>query len=107
MLLRAISERDPGTAFGKIPANIRILHVQQEVEGDDRTPLQTVLGADIELSWLLAEAKRLEEKEKANTTTEEDDAAEDEEGCYDIQDIYDRLREIDSHKAEPRYNYVL
>ncbi|KAH3761573.1 non-transporter ABC protein AbcF1 [Pelomyxa schiedti] len=71
VLLRCISERDSGTSFGKIPANIRILHVQQEVEGDDRTPLETVLSADIERDWLMTEANRLEEKEKADAIVQE------------------------------------
>ena len=68
VLLRAISERDPSTPFGCVPPNIRILHVQQEVTGDDRPPLETVLAADIERTWLVQEAERLtkieEERQK-------------------------------------------
>jgi len=73
VLLRAISERDSSSPFGRIPANIRILHVQQEVTGDDRSPLDTVLASDIERTWLMAEADRLsklEEEKKKNPKVE-------------------------------------
>jgi len=75
VLLRAISERDSSSPFGCIPANIRILHVQQEVTGDDRPPLETVLASDIERTWLIAEEERLkkleEEKKKKGEETSE------------------------------------
>ncbi|MBQ8211639.1 MAG: ATP-binding cassette domain-containing protein, partial [Treponema sp.] len=59
VLMCAISGRESGTPFGNIPANIRILHVQQEVPGNDLTPLETVLNADVERLWLLQEEERL------------------------------------------------
>ena len=56
VMLRKISSRDPDL---NIPEYIRILHVEQEVAGDDKTPLQSVLEADQEREWLLKEEKRM------------------------------------------------
>lgn len=131
VLLRAISERDPATPFGAIPPSIRILHVQQEVAGDDRSCLDTVLAADIERTWLMAEAERLtkleEEKKKKDEAAsaaaaaaaaegkeeDEDDDEEydededDDEGDYTLVDIYERMREIEAQKAVPRAMQIL
>lgn len=46
-------------AIDGIPANCQILHVEQEVSGDDTTALQCVLNADLERSQLLQEEEHL------------------------------------------------
>ena len=46
-------------AIDGIPKNCQILHVEQEVVGDDTTALQCVLNADIERVLLLQEEARL------------------------------------------------
>lgn len=46
-------------AIDGIPQNCRILHVEQEVVGDDTTALQCVLNSDIERTQLLEEEARL------------------------------------------------
>lgn len=46
-------------AIDGIPANCQILHVEQEVAGDDTTALQCVLNTDIERTQLLQEEARL------------------------------------------------
>lgn len=46
-------------AIDGIPSNCQILHVEQEVEGDDTTALQCVLNTDIERTQLLEEEARL------------------------------------------------
>eukprot|EP00727_Mastigamoeba_balamuthi_P003784 m51a1_g13402 putative gcn20-type atp-binding cassette protein (2078) ;mRNA; f:15730-23292 len=133
VLLRALSSREPGTPFASIPANIRILHVQQEVTGDDRSPLATVMAADIERTWLLAEVERLLAKEKerraksptasdakpaaskpakghieGDSDSESDEGEDDEDGeGYTIADLYERLRDIEAHKAIPRAVQIL
>ena len=135
VLLRAISERDPATPFGAIPPSIRILHVQQEVAGDDRSCLDTVLAADIERTWLMAEADRLtkleEEKKKKDADAaaaaaaaaaagedggddddedydeEDEEDGDDDDGDYTLVDIYERMREIEAQKAVPRAMQIL
>ena len=46
-------------AIDGIPSNCQILHVEQEVVGDDTTALQCVLNSDIERSQLLLEEVHL------------------------------------------------
>ena len=95
VLLRAISQREG--PFSVIPDWYTILHVEQEIVGNEQSPLAIVLSSDRERLWLLSEADRLE-------STEEED--EDEEG-YTLDDIYERLREIEAHKAESRASAIL
>lgn len=46
-------------AIDGIPSNCQILHVEQEVVGDDISALQCVLNTDIERTQLLQEEARL------------------------------------------------
>lgn len=46
-------------AIDGIPDNCQILHVEQEVAGDNTTALQCVLNTDIERTQLLEEEARL------------------------------------------------
>lgn len=46
-------------AIEGIPRNCQILHVEQEVVGDDITALQCVLNTDVERTQLLEEEARL------------------------------------------------
>ena len=46
-------------AIDGIPKNCQILHVEQEVVGDDTSALQCVLNSDIERTQLLGEEARL------------------------------------------------
>jgi len=46
-------------AIDGIPKNCQILHVEQEVVGDDTMALQCVLNADVERVQLLQEEARL------------------------------------------------
>ena len=36
-----------------LPAFLNVVHVEQEIEGDERSALQTILQADREREWLL------------------------------------------------------
>lgn len=46
-------------AIEGIPSNCQILHVEQEVVGDDTTALQCVLNSDIERAQLMQEEANL------------------------------------------------
>lgn len=46
-------------AIDGIPKNCQILHVEQEVVGDDITVLQCVLNADVERKQLMEEESQL------------------------------------------------
>lgn len=101
VLLRAIINREDPFSF--IPSWFNILHVEQEITGDERPPLDFLLSSDRERLWLLNEAKRLEKLE----TDREDDPEMEYDPEYDLTDIYERLREIEAHKAESRASSIL
>jgi ATPase subunit of ABC transporter with duplicated ATPase domains len=101
--MRAIASREP--PFDQIPERLRINFCQQEVDGDERTPLQHVLEADIERAWLMEELERF-------TASEADDASEElleemESKNYAKDDIEDRLRETKAYRARERAAGIL
>ncbi|EGC31134.1 non-transporter ABC protein AbcF1 [Dictyostelium purpureum] len=91
-LLRHIASREIG-----IDNNLSILHVEQEVSGNDSTVIECVLEADVERDRLLKEEKRinsLPDNERLNLSSR-------------IQTIYERLNVIDAHTAEARASSIL
>ncbi|KAK3047535.1 ATP-binding cassette, regulator of translational elongation [Extremus antarcticus] len=111
-LLRALSRREVA-----IPTHISILHVEQEITGDDTPALQAVLDADVWRKHLLKEqekiTKELTELEKDRSTmadTSADAAKLDHqrEGLdITLSDIQSKLAEMDSDKAESRAASIL
>ncbi|KAL1953350.1 hypothetical protein VTO42DRAFT_2986 [Malbranchea cinnamomea] len=111
-LLRALSRREVA-----IPTHISILHVEQEITGDDTPALQAVLDADVWRKRLLAEQERIASKlaeieaERAKMADTSKDAArlDQERDGLDItlSDIHAKLAEMESDKAEPRAASIL
>ncbi|KAJ1970063.1 ATP-binding cassette, regulator of translational elongation [Dispira parvispora] len=107
-LLRAISRRELD-----IPTHISILHVEQEMVGDETTALRSVLKADIWREHLLREEQRLLTDIKAleNTPKEEsegDSQEMDKEALgSQLQEVYTKLEEIESDKAESKAAAIL
>lgn len=118
-LLRALSRREL-----PVPKHITILHVEQEIRGDDTIALQSVLDADVWRKALLADQKKLEDKiqeldEKYKQTVEElgsnnsealelreiDDERSEVES--NLNDVLEKLAEIESDKAESRAASIL
>lgn len=91
-LLRHIADREIA-----IPSNLSILHVEQEVNGDETSVIEAVLASDVERDRLLKEEKRLlamgDEDKEHNTAR--------------LQQIYGRLEAIDAHSAEARASSIL
>ncbi|ORY07805.1 ATP-binding cassette, sub-family F, member 3 [Clohesyomyces aquaticus] len=111
-LLRALSRREVA-----IPTHISILHVEQEITGDDTPALQAVLDADVWRKHLLREqdkiSKELAELE-AERSTMADTSAEaakldtQREGLdTTLSDIHSKLSEMESDKAESRAASIL
>ncbi|XP_073106286.1 ABC transporter F family member 3 isoform X2 [Elaeis guineensis] len=112
-------------AIDGIPKNCQILHVEQEVEGDDTTALQCVLNSDIERIQLLEEEARLLSQQCTDTyaVVRKRDLEDDEEtgksnskanGSMDknaiskrLEEIYKRLEFIDADSAESRAASIL
>ncbi|RHZ56761.1 putative AAA family ATPase GCN20 [Aspergillus thermomutatus] len=111
-LLRALSRREVA-----IPSHISILHVEQEITGDDTPALQAVLDADVWRKRLLAEQEKISkqlaaiEVERSSMADTSKDAARldhEREGLdMTLNDIYSKLAEMESDKAESRAASIL
>lgn len=111
-LLRALSRREVA-----VPTHISILHVEQEITGDDTPALQAVLDADVWRKRLLADQEKISdqlaamEAERATMADTSKDAArldEEREGLdITLSDIHAKLAEMDADKAEPRAASIL
>ena len=111
-LLRALSRREVS-----IPTHISILHVEQEITGDDTPALQAVLDADVWRKHLLSEqdkiSKQLAEIESqrkalADTSKDAQRLDHEREGLdTTLGDIQAKLSEMESDKAEPRAASIL
>lgn len=97
-LLRAIANREL-----QVPSHIKILHVEQEIAGDDTIAIASVLKADLERESLLEEEKNLNVKlNRASTSIEEGN-----ELNAMLKQVYTRLEEIESDKAESKASAIL
>ncbi|XP_021816509.1 ABC transporter F family member 3 isoform X1 [Prunus avium] len=98
-------------AIDGIPKNFQILHVEQEVVGDDTSALQCVLNTDVERTQLMEEEARLLTKQRElefEETTETSDGAIDKDAIgRRLQEIYKRLEFIDADSAESRAASIL
>lgn len=96
-------------AIDGIPKNCQILHVEQEVAGDDTSVLQCVLSVDSERANLLQEEVRLlaqqRERELAGKDKEEGGGAD--VISEKLAHIYKRLELIDAYSAEARAGSIL
>uniref|UniRef100_A0A3Q1J9G6 ATP-binding cassette sub-family F member 3 n=1 Tax=Anabas testudineus TaxID=64144 RepID=A0A3Q1J9G6_ANATE len=83
----------------RVPAHISILHVEQEVAGDDTPALQSVLQSDTLREELLDEEKRLNTR-IANGTADGMESVR-------LSEIYGKLEEIEADKAPARASIIL
>ncbi|KAL4939776.1 hypothetical protein BDV06DRAFT_198161 [Aspergillus oleicola] len=111
-LLRALSRREVA-----IPSHISILHVEQEISGDDTPALQAVLDADVWRKRLLADQEKIskqlqaietERSSMADTSTDAARLDHEREGLdITLSDIHSKLAEMESDKAESRAASIL
>ncbi|KAF1835512.1 P-loop containing nucleoside triphosphate hydrolase protein [Decorospora gaudefroyi] len=111
-LLRALARREVA-----IPTHISILHVEQEITGDDTPALQAVLDADVWRKHLLKEQEKITkelseiEAERATMADTSADAARldtQREGLdTTLSDVHAKLAEMESDKAESRAASIL
>ncbi|PKY01864.1 hypothetical protein P168DRAFT_256735 [Aspergillus campestris IBT 28561] len=111
-LLRALSRREVA-----VPSYISILHVEQEITGDDTPALQAVLDADVWRKRLLADQDKITKQlaqldtERSSMADTSQDAAKldhEREGLdTTLSDIYAKLAEMESDKAESRAASIL
>jgi ATP-binding cassette subfamily F protein 3 len=79
-----------------IPSHISVLHVEQEVIGDETIALESVLECDKVRNELLAEEKQL--SSNSNLTQEQTDR---------LSDIFQQLIAIEADKAPARASIIL
>jgi len=79
-----------------IPSHISILHVEQEVIGDETIALESVLECDVTRRDLLAEEKLL--SSNSNLTPEQTER---------LNEIYQQLTAIEADKAPARASIIL
>lgn len=100
-------------AIDGIPKNCQILHVEQEVVGDNTTALQCVLNSDVERTKLLEEESRLlelqkDQDENSGKTKEVVNGGVDKDSIAQrLEEIYKRLEFIDAYSAEARAASIL
>ncbi|KAG7876980.1 hypothetical protein KL937_005099 [Ogataea polymorpha] len=111
-LLRALSRRELN-----IPKHITILHVEQELRGDETSALQSVLDADVWRKQLLHEQAKIDERiseidrlkaefepeslEAKKLDNEQNDLAE------RLEEVHEKLSEMESDRAEGRAASIL
>ncbi|CAN9511259.1 unnamed protein product [Ophioblennius macclurei] len=83
----------------RVPAHISILHVEQEVAGDETAALQSVLQSDTAREELLEEERRL----NARIANGMADGME----SIRLSEIYMKLEEIEADKAPARASVIL
>lgn len=104
-LLRALASHE----IKGIPMQTQILHVEQEVVGDDTPVIEAVLACDVERTTLLVEEKeilaKLNQKIDDSKAGKEDKA--ESELSARLVKVYERLEAIDAHGAESRAAVIL
>lgn len=90
-----------GRQIPGIPAYLSILHVEQEMAGDDQSALDSVLSADYRRSRLLEEQEIL--SAKANSVDEEFTPADEER----LNAVHRKLFELDADRATSRAAMIL
>ncbi len=79
-----------------IPSHISILHVEQEVIGDETKAIDSVLECDKQRNDLINEEKHL--SSKSDLTSEESQR---------LSDVYQELTAIEADKATARASIIL
>ncbi|CAF5146668.1 unnamed protein product, partial [Rotaria magnacalcarata] len=86
-----------------LPSHLRILHVEQEIEGSDTLALQSVLECDERRAALLIEEKELNRRLHSISDTSNQDSF----ISKRLTAIYGELEAIEADKAESRAAVIL
>ena len=87
----------------KIPSNIRMLSVEQEVEGDDTPVIDSVLECDTKRTALLEEEQRLKEGIDSPTTSDDEKS----EMASRLEEVYAEMRAHGVDKAHAMAGGIL
>ncbi|XP_046850189.1 ATP-binding cassette sub-family F member 3-like isoform X2 [Xenia sp. Carnegie-2017] len=96
-LLRSLSRREL-----HVSSNLSILHVEQEVVGDNTPALESVLQCDVRRNALIKEERMLTEDLQSKSTGQANSASENR-----LAEVYAELEEIEADKAPARASVIL
>ncbi|KAH9271545.1 hypothetical protein BASA83_006151 [Batrachochytrium salamandrivorans] len=82
---------------------MRVLHVEQEIAGNDMSAIMSVLEADEERESLIKEEKSINSKLNKSSTPAEDMIGLNQR----LKEVYQRMEEIESDKAESKASAIL
>ncbi|KAJ8541684.1 hypothetical protein K7X08_002500 [Anisodus acutangulus] len=88
-----------------VPKNIDVLLVEQEVVGDDKTALEAVVSANVELIKLREEAASLQNT--AASVGENEDDADGDDIVEKLSELYEKLQLMGSDAAEAQASKIL
>uniref|UniRef100_A0A915JNG5 ABC transporter domain-containing protein n=1 Tax=Romanomermis culicivorax TaxID=13658 RepID=A0A915JNG5_ROMCU len=89
----------------KIPSRLTVLHVEQEVNGDDTIVIDSVLESDEKRHNLLNREKEIQRK--LNNHEDHKSDAEQKQLAEELHDIYEKLTSIEADKAPARAASIL
>ena len=89
-LLKSILNRNKEVISEIKPSNIKITGFEKEIEGNNKTIMETILESDEERNWLIKEKKKIEKESEEERNKH----------SYTIEDIEKRLNEIKYDKSE-------
>jgi ATP-binding cassette subfamily F protein 1 len=102
-LLRLLAKRQI-----PVPETLDVLLVEQEIVGDERTALEAVVAADVELMGLRKEEKELNDKlQDPDQSAADDPNFEIEAAQARLNEVYERMGQIAGSTAESRASKIL
>lgn len=93
-----------------MPHNIKVLHVEQEVSGSERTAIESVVASDLHREYLLQQERRLRTMvEGLSELAQSEDTMDTRlaESEKELEEIYAQLNAIDAYSAEGRAASIL
>lgn len=101
-LLRLIARRQI-----PVPEALDVLLVEQEVVGDERTALQAVVAADVELMELREEEEGLNKQLQETNLESQPKGFDADEASERLNEVYERMQEINAASADARASKIL
>ncbi|KEH21811.1 putative adenosinetriphosphatase [Medicago truncatula] len=90
-----------------VPKNIDVLLVEQEVVGDDKTALEAVVSANVELIKIRQEVSYLQNAASGEEGVDKNDTNEEEDAGEKLAELYEQLQLMGSDAAESQASKIL
>lgn len=90
-----------------VPKNIDVLLVEQEIVGDDKTALEAVVSANVELVNVRQEVAALTNAASVEDSVDKDNNLEEDEAGEKLAELYEKLQLMGSDAAESQASKIL